>query len=390
MPSVTAFQMADILFTGAGSLAKLPDCITGNGVKKPLIVTDKGLVKAGIAKQVQDVLEKAGIPYAVYDETVPNPTVGNVHAALALYRKEGCDGLIGLGGGSAMDTAKGCGVLATSGGEDIVAYAAPAPVKEPLPCYIAIPTTAGTGSESTCIAVITNDTGKHHVKFGVADPKLLPKVAIIDPQLMTGLPPSITAATGMDAMTHAVEAYISLGASEYTDALAIGAVKLIFRYLRRAVGNGNDIVAREKMAYAQTMAGMAFSNGGLGIVHSMAHPLGAFYGIAHGDANALILPYVLDFNKMACREKLADIASAAGLTDLGEYPEDTAVAAIRRLNADVRIAATISEAATRRGVTINRADIPTLANDALHDPCTFTNPRVPTSVDIEELYNQCW
>ena len=390
MSTVTAFQMADILFTGAGALAKLPESLTGNGVKKPLIVTDQGLVKAGLSQKVQAVLTEAGIPFAVYDETVPNPTTGNVHAALAIYRKEGCDSLIGLGGGSSMDTAKACGVLATSGGDDILAYAGPGTLKAPLPCYIAIPTTAGTGSESTCIAVITNDTGEHHVKFGVADPRLLPKVAIIDPLLMTGLPPFITAATGMDALTHAVEAYISLGASEYTDALAIGAIKLIFKYLRRAVGNGNDIEAREKMAYAQTMAGMAFSNGGLGIVHSLAHPLSAFYGIPHGDANALVLPYVLEFNKIVCREKLADVARAAGLTELGPYPEDTAVEAIKRLSADVRIAASITEAASRRGVTVDRADIPALAKDAMGDPCTPTNPRVPTVVDIEGLYTRCW
>ncbi|MGE4537479.1 MAG: iron-containing alcohol dehydrogenase family protein [Desulfovibrio sp.] len=390
MSTVTAFQMADILFTGAGALAKLPESITGNGGKKPLVVTDKGIVKAGISQKVEAVLTEAGIPYAVYDETVPNPTTGNVHAALALYRSEGCDCLIGLGGGSSMDTAKACGVLATSGGDDILAYAGPGTLKAPLPCYIAIPTTAGTGSESTCIAVITNDTGAHKVKFGVADPRLLPRVAIIDPLLMTGLPPFITAATGMDAMTHAVEAYISLGASEYTDALAIGAVKLIFKYLRRAVGNGGDIEAREKMAYAQTMAGMAFSNGGLGIVHSLAHPLSAFYGIPHGDANALVLPHVLEFNKIVCREKLADVARAAELTDLGPYPEDTAIAAIRRLSADVRIAATISEAAARRGVTVDKADIPALSKDAMNDPCTPTNPRVPTVVDIEGLYTRCW
>jgi alcohol dehydrogenase len=343
-----------------------------------------------LCKQLEDVLTGAGIPYGLYDETVPNPTIGNVDAAHAVYQKEDCDGLIGLGGGSAMDTAKACGVLATSGGGSIVDFAGLGTLKAPLPYYIAIPTTAGTGSESTCIAVITNDSGAHHVKFGVADPRLLPKAAIIDPLLMTGLPPFITAATGMDAMTHAVEAYISLGASEYTDALALGAVKLIFTYLRRAVGNGGDIEAREKMAYAQTMAGMAFSNCGLGIVHSLAHPLSAFYGIAHGDANALILPYVLDFNKIVCREKMAIIAQVSGLTDLGPYPEDTAIAAIRRLSADVRIPATITEAAARKGLKIDRKDIGPLAKDALNDPCTPTNPRVPTVADIEGLYNQCW
>ena len=387
---VYGFFIPSVTLIGIGAAKQIPDKIKALGGSKPLLVTDKGVVAVGICKQVTDLLDAANMPYVVYDETVPNPTTGNVHAALAIYRKEGCDSLIGLGGGSSMDTAKACGVLATSGGDDILAYAGPGTLKAPLPCYIAIPTTAGTGSESTCIAVITNDKGAHHVKFGVADPRLLPKVAIIDPLLMTGLPPFITAATGMDALTHAVEAYISLGASEYTDALAIGAVKLIFKYLRRAVGNGNDIEAREKMAYAQTMAGMAFSNGGLGIVHSLAHPLSAFYGIPHGDANALVLPYVLEFNKIVCREKLADVARAAGLTELGPYPEDTAVEAIKRLSADVRIAASITEAASRRGVTVDRADIPALAKDAMGDPCTPTNPRVPTVVDIEGLYTRCW
>lgn len=391
MSAVTAFKLADILYTGPGALGKVSETLTANGKKKPLIVTDKGIVKAGLAKRLEDVLTETGIPYALYDETVANPTIDNVDAAFAKYGKENCDSLIGLGGGSAMDTAKGCGVLATSGGGTIVDYAGLGTLKAPLPFFIAIPTTAGTGSESTCIAVITNTKTDHHFKFGIMDPRLLPNAAIIDPLLMTGLPPHITAATGMDALTHAVEAFISLGASEYTDALAIGAIRLIFASLRRAVGNGNDIEAREKMAYAQTMAGMAFSNGGLGIVHALAHPLSAFYGISHGDANALVLPHVLDFNKIVCREKLAIVAKAAGLgCDLGPYPEDAAVAAIRRLSADVRIPATITEAAARIGVKIDRKDIGPLSKDALNDPTTPTNPRVPTLADVEGLYNLCW
>ena len=389
MSQVTAFTMADILFTGPGALAKVPDSLKGAGLKKPLIVTDKGIVKVGLAKQLEDVLSAAGLSYALYDGTVPNPTDDNVGEAFALYAKEGCDCLIGMGGGSSMDTAKGCGVLATSGGT-IDAYRGMGLLKARLPYFIAIPTTAGTGSESTCAAVITNTKGDHHWKMVLLDGRLLPNAAVIDPLLMTGLPPFITAATGMDAMTHAIEAYISVAAMEYTDALAIGAIKLIFKYLRRAVANGNDIEAREKMAYAQTMAGIAFSNAGLGLVHSLAHPLSAFYGISHGDANALVLPRVLDFNKIACREKMAEIARAAGLADLGPYPEDTAVEALRRLSADVRIPATITEAAARIGVKIDPKDIGPMSKDALNEVSTPTNPRVPTLADIEALYNLCW
>ena len=389
MSYVTAFQLADILYTGAGALEKTPEALKAAGMRKPLIVTDKGIVKVGLAKRLEDVLSAAGLPYALYDGTVANPTDDNVAEALALYAKEGCDSLIGLGGGSSMDTAKGCGVLATSGGT-IDAYRGMGLLKAPLPYFIAIPTTAGTGSESTCAAVITNTKGDHHWKMVLLDGRLLPKAAVIDPLLMTGLPPHITAATGMDAMTHAIEAFISVAAMEYTDALAIGAIRLVFGNLRRAVANGNDLVAREKMAYAQTMAGIAFSNAGLGLVHSLAHPLSAFYGIAHGDANAMILPYVLDYNKLACREKLAIVAQASGLADLGPYPEDTAVAAIRRLNADVRIPATVTEAAARIGVKIDRKDIVPMSKDALNEVSTPTNPRVPTLVDIEALYNLCW
>lgn len=389
MSQVTAFAIADILFTGPGALAKVPDSLKETGVKKPLVVTDKGIVKVGLAKQLEDILSAAGVPYALYDGTVPNPTEDNVGEAFALYTKEGCDCLIGLGGGSSMDTAKGCGVLATSGGA-IDAYCGMGLLKARLPYFIAIPTTAGTGSESTCAAVITNTKGEHHRKMVLLDGRLLPNAAVIDPLLMTSQPASITAATGMDAMTHAIEAYISVAAMEYTDALAIGSIRLIFTYLRRAVANGNDSEAREKMAYAQTMAGMAFSNAGLGLVHSLAHPLSAFYGISHGDANALVLPHVLDYNKIACREKMANIAMAAGLADLGPYPEDTAVAAIRRLSADVRIPATITEAAARIGITVDRKDIGPMSKDALVELSTPTNPRLPTLADVEALYNCCW
>ena len=387
MSQITAFQLADILYTGAGALQKVTEAIQSKGVKKPLVVTDKGIIKAGLAKQLEDVLEQAGIPYAIFDETVPNPTDDNVTASYALYAKEGCDCLIGLGGGSSMDTAKGCGVLATSGGT-IDAYRGVGQLKAPLPFYVAIPTTAGTGSESTCAAVITNTKDDHFWKMVLIDGRLLPNVAIIDPALMTGLPPFITAATGMDAMTHAIEAYISIGAMEYSDALAIGAIKLIFQYLSRAVGNGNDMVAREKMAYAQTMAGMAFSNAGLGLVHSMAHPLSAFYNISHGNANALVLPHVLEYNKIVCKEKMADIALASGAKELGLYPEDTAVAAIQRLNEEVGIPATITAAAAQINSKIDPKDIDALSKDALNELSTFTTPRVPTLEDIKVLYKK--
>jgi alcohol dehydrogenase len=373
---ITAFQLANMIFTGAEALGKVPETITDQGLKKPLIVTDKGVVKVGLAKKVTDVLESAGIPYALYDETVPNPTEKNAEDSFALYKKEGCDCLIGLGGGSPMDAAKACGILATSGGS-IDAYRGMGQLKAPLPFYIAIPTTAGTGSESTCAAVITNTRSDHPWKMVILDGRLLPNVAVIDPLLMVGLPPAITASTGMDAMTHAIEAYLSLAAMEYTDALALGAIDLIFKYLSRAVGNGNDIEAREKMAYAQTMAGMAFSNAGLGLVHSMAHPLSAFYHIPHGFANAVCLPSVMEYNKIVCREKMGMIARVSGITDLGNYPEDAAVAAVQRLNDLVGIPRTISEVGMQIGATIDTKDIEPMSKDALNEVSSVTTPRVP-------------
>jgi alcohol dehydrogenase len=386
---VSAFQMAGVLFTGPEALAKTPELINGQALKKPLIVTDKGIVKAGLCAKLEEVLKTAGISYAIYDETVPNPTDDNVNAAYEMYGKEGCDCLIGIGGGSSMDTAKGCGILATNGGT-IDAYRGMFLMNAPLPYYIAIPTTAGTGSESTCAAVITNTKDDHPWKMVILDGKLLPNAAVIDPLLMTGLPPFITAATGMDAMTHAIEAYISAFANEYTDAMALGAITLIFKYLRRAVGNGNDIEAREKMAYAQTMAGIAFSNGGLGLVHSLAHPLSAFYHISHGDANALVLPHIMEYNKITCREKMVAIARAAGVTIFSNNPEDQAIEAIKRLSRDVRIPETISEAAARINKAIDPKDIEPMSKDALNEVSTITNPRVPTLADIKALYEECW
>jgi alcohol dehydrogenase len=386
---ITAFQLANMIFTGVDALGKVPESIKMQGLKKPLIVTDKGVVKVGLVKKVTDVLESEGIPYAVYDETVPNPNEQNAEDSFSLYQKEGCDCLIGLGGGSSMDAAKACGILATSGAP-IGDYRGMGLLKAPLPFYIAIPTTAGTGSESTCAAIITNTRDDHPWKMVILDGRLLPNVAIIDPMLMVGLPPAITASTGMDAMTHAIEAYLSIGSMEYTNALAIGAIELIFKYLGRAVGNGSDMEAREKMAYAQTMAGIAFSNAGLGLVHSMAHPLSAFYHFAHGFANAVCLPTVLEYNKIVCRPKMAHIATLGGLTDLGNYPEDAGVEAIQRLNDLVGIPRTISEVAAMMGSKVDSKDIEPMSRDALNEVSTVTTPRVPNLNDVMGLYKKCW
>ncbi|WP_415717870.1 iron-containing alcohol dehydrogenase [Maridesulfovibrio sp.] len=386
---ITTFQLANMIFTGADSLIKVPESIKAQGLKKPLIVTDKGVVKVGLLKKVTDVLESEGIPYAVYDETVPNPNEKNAEDSFNLYKKEDCDCLIGLGGGSPMDTAKACGILATSGGT-IDYYRGMGLLKAPLPFYIAIPTTAGTGSESTCAAIITNTKDDHHWKMVILDGRLLPDVAVIDPVLMLGLPPAITASTGMDAMTHAIEAYLSVGSMEYSNALALGAIELVFKYLGRAVGNGNDLEAREKMAYAQTMAGMAFSNAGLGLVHSMAHPLSAFYHIAHGFANAVCLPTVLDYNKSVCPEKMAKIAQLGGITDLGNYPEDAGVEVIQRLNDAVGIPRTITEVGAMINVVIDPKDIESMSKDALNEVSTITTPKVPNLNDVVELYTKIW
>ncbi|MEA4856084.1 iron-containing alcohol dehydrogenase [Solidesulfovibrio sp.] len=383
---VYGFFIPSVTLIGIGASKQIPDKIKALGGSKPLLVTDKGVVAVGICKQVTDLLDAAGMPYVVYDETVPNPTDKNVHDGIEVYKKNGCDSLITLGGGSSHDCGKGIGLLVSNGGK-IHDYEGMDKSTKPLMPYLAVNTTAGTASEMTRFAVIT-DTSRH-VMRAIADWRITPGIAIDDPVLMVGMPPALTAATGMDALTHAVEAFVSTIANPMTDACAIESIKLVFKYLRKAVANGQDLEAREGMCFAQYLGGMAFNNASLGYVHSMAHQLGGFYNLPHGECNALLLPHVEQFNLIAKVEKFAEMAEIMGENTAGLSPRDAAelaLKAIRQLSADVGIPATLVELGRRYGKEVKAADIPTMTANAQKDICKYTNPRCATDKDIAAIY----
>ena len=390
--AVSIFQIAGCLYTGVGAVDMIAEEVKKNALKKPILVTDKGVTKAGVSGKIEEALKAAKISYALYDGVVPNPTDTNVEECYAVYTKEKCDCIIAVGGGSVMDCAKGCGIL-THGKDPINAYEGINQMKGPLPFYFAVATTAGTGSESTVFAVITTTKEDHPRKMVLYDARMLPHVAILDPALMVGMPPFITASTGCDALTHAVEGYISLGANEYTDAVALHGIKLINTYLRKAVANGNDLHAREKMAYGQTLAGIALSNAAVGSVHALAHPLSSFFNISHGDANSLMLPYVLRYCQIACVEKFVEIAKALDVHTHDMTPieaADAAIAAIQRLTSDVGIPPTITALAKARNLKVDKKHIPAMAKDGMKDVCTLFNPRVPKLEDYIALYEEAW
>lgn len=383
---VYGFFIPSMTLIGIGASKEIPAKIKDLGGSKPLLVTDKGVVAAGICKQVTDLLDAAAMPYVIYDETVPNPTDTNVHNGVKIYRDNGCDSLITLGGGSSHDCGKGIGLLISNGGK-IHDYEGVDKASKPLMPYLAVNTTAGTASEMTRFAVIT-DTSRH-VKMAIADWRITPGIAIDDPVLMVGMPAALTAATGMDALTHAVEAYVSTIATPMTNACAVESIKLIFKFLRKAVANGQDLVAREGMCFAQYLAGMAFNNASLGYVHAMAHQLGGFYNLPHGECNALLLPHVEQFNLIAQVEKFAEMAEIMGENTYGLAPRDAAelaLKAIRQLSADVGIPSTLVELGKRYGKDVKTSDIPTMTSNAQKDICKYTNPRSATDDDITNIY----
>ena len=383
---VYGFFIPSVTLIGIGASKQIPDKIKALGGSKPLLVTDKGVVAVGICKQVTDLLDAANMPYVVYDETVPNPTDKNVEDGIAIYKKNGCDSLITLGGGSSHDCGKGIGLLVSNGGK-IHDYEGIDKATKPLMPYLAVNTTAGTGSEMTRFAVIT-DTSRH-VKMAIADWRITPGIAIDDPVLMVGMPPALTAATGMDALTHAVEAFVSTIANPMTDACAIESIKLVFKYLRKAVANGQDLEAREGMCFAQYLGGMAFNNASLGYVHAMAHQLGGFYNLPHGECNALLLPHVEQFNLIANVEKFVAMAKIMGENTEGLAPRDAAelaLKAIRQLSTDVGIPATLVELGKRYGKEVKAGDIPTMTANAQKDICKYTNPRCATDKEIAAIY----
>ena len=374
---VELFQPRHTLI-GQGAVGEITRFLRSLEVDTVLVVTDKGLIKLGTAKKVTDVLDRGSVRYHLYDGVQPNPTVTIVNEATAFYQQNRCGAILAIGGGSAIDVAKAGSVLSANGGriEDYNGYNKS---QKPGVPVIAVNTTAGTGSEVTRAYVVTDEKIKS--KMLMVDANCLAYLAIDDPDLMVGMPPALTAATGMDALTHAIEAYVSNVHFPYTDGIALEAIRLVAASLRRAVANGQDMEARTNMCWAEYMAGLAFSNAGLGIVHSIAHQLGGFYNIPHGLANAMLLPRVMEYNRPHCVERMGDIARAMGVKTDSMTPEEAsfaAVEAVRQLSADVKIG-------RLHETKFDLKDLEVLAEHALADTSTPTNPVQPTKEDVMEI-----
>ena len=371
-------------YYGAGCRSVIADEIQKRGYQKVMLITDKDLVKFGVAAKVEEVLKGAAIPYEIFSDIKPNPTIKNVLDALAAFEASGADCIVALGGGSSIDTAKAVGIIHNNPEfKDVRSLEGVAPTKNRAVPTFALPTTAGTAAEVTINYVITDEENKK--KMVCVDPNDIPMCAVIDCELMMSMPKGLTAATGMDALTHAIESYITPGAWTMSDMFEFKAIELIHEHLYNAVQNGQDVVAREGMAEAQYIAGMGFSNVGLGIVHSMAHPLGAFYDTPHGVANALLLPYVMEYNADSpARAKYLGIAKAMGVNTEGMSVDEgvkAAIEAVKALSISINIPQRLSE------IGVKKEDLHDLAVAAFNDVCTGGNPR-PTSVeDIEKIYH---
>ncbi|MER1984911.1 MAG: iron-containing alcohol dehydrogenase [Solibacillus sp.] len=364
---------------GSGAIQEVGGRLKDLNVKKALIVTDEGLHKLGLSENIASIIKEAGVDVAIFPKAEPNPTDKNIEDGIAAYNAENCDAIVSLGGGSAHDAAKGIGLIASNGGR-IHDYEGVDQSKNPLVPLIAINTTAGTASEMTRFTIITDLARK--VKMAIVDKHVTPLVSINDPQLMVGLPPALTAATGVDALTHAIEAFVSTNATPITDACAEKVLQLIPEYLPRAYANGSDIEAREQMVYAQFLAGMAFNNASLGYVHAIAHQLGGFYNLPHGVCNAILLPHVCRFNLTARTERFAKIAELLGANVDGLSKRDAAEKAIEfieSLSKDLNIPGGFRELGAKD------EDIETLAKNAMLDVCAATNPRIATLEDIKQI-----
>ena len=374
-------------YYGAGCRSVIADEVRKRGFSKALLVTDKDLIRFGVEEKIEEVLRNAGIPYEIFSDLKANPTITNVKDGVAAFKAAGADFIIALGGGSSIDTAKAVGIVVNNPEfADVRSLEGTAETKHRAVPTFAIPTTAGTAAEVTINYVITDEEARK--KMVCVDPNDIPMCAIIDCELMYSMPKGLTAATGMDALTHAIESYITPGAWTMSDMFEMKAIELIARHLKNAVDNGTDTAAREGMAEAQYIAGMGFSNVGLGIVHSMAHPLGAFYDTPHGVANALLLPYVMEYNaESPARPKYLDIARAMGVDTTGMSVDEgvaAAIGAVRALSLSIGIPQRLHE------IGVKREDIPALAVAAFNDVCTGGNPR-PTSVeDIAALYETAY
>lgn len=380
IPMANRFILNETSYHGAGAINSIPDEAKGRGFKKAFVCSDPDLIKFGVTKKVTDVLDKAGLAYEIYSNIKANPTVENVQTGVEAFKKSGADYIIAIGGGSSMDTSKAIGIIITNPEfADVVSLEGVAPTKNPCVPIIAVPTTAGTAAEVTINYVIT-DVEKNR-KFVCVDPHDIPVVAVVDPEMMSTMPKGLTAATGMDALTHAIEGYITKGAWELSDMFHLKAIEIIARSLRGAVANTPE--GREDMALGQYVAGMGFSNVGLGIVHSMAHPLGAFYDTPHGVANAIILPTVMEYNAPFTGEKYREIARAMGVKGVDDMSQEeyrkAAIDAVKQLSADVGIPADLKE-------IVKEEDIPFLAESAYADACRPGNPRDTSVEEITALY----
>ncbi|ECD6984987.1 L-threonine dehydrogenase [Salmonella enterica subsp. enterica serovar Javiana] len=378
--AASTFFIPSVNVIGADSLKNAMNTMAEYGFRRTLIVTDTMLTKLGMAGDIQKALQERDIFSVIYDGTQPNPTTSNVAAGLKLLKENGCDSVISLGGGSPHDCAKGIALVAANGG-DIRDYEGVDRSAKPQLPMIAINTTAGTASEMTRFCIITDE--ERHIKMAIVDKHVTPLLSVNDSSLMVGMPKSLTAATGMDALTHAIEAYVSVAATPITDACVLKAVTMIAENLVVAVEEGSNVQAREAMAYAQFLAGMAFNNASLGYVHAMAHQLGGFYNLPHGVCNAVLLPHVQVFNSQVAAARLRDCAAAMGVdvSDMSEAEGAQAcVAAIRQLSQKVNIPAGLRE------LNVKEEDIPVLATNALKDACGLTNPIQATHDEIVEIY----
>ncbi len=377
---VNRFVLNETSYHGAGAINSIPDEIKGRGFKKVFVASDPDLIKFGVSKKVTDVLDGAGIAYEMFSQIQPNPTISNVKAGVEAFKACGADCIVAIGGGSSMDTAKAVGIIINNPEfADVRSLEGVAPTKKPAVPIIAVPTTAGTAAEVTINYVITDE--EKNRKMVCVDVHDIPVIAVVDPDMMSSMPKGLTAATGMDALTHAIEGYITKGAWELSDMFHLKAIEIISNNLRGAVENTPE--GREGMALGQYVAGMGFSNVGLGIVHSMAHPLGALYNTPHGVANAIILPTVMEYNAQATGDKYKYIAKAMGVEGTENMTQDeyrkAAVDAVKKLSSDVGIPKDLKE-------IVKEEDLDFLSQSAYDDACRPGNPRDTSVAEIKELY----
>ena len=379
------FMLNETSYHGFGAKDEVITEAKARGFKKALIVTDADLVKFGVVKKITDLLDENNMAYAIYDKVKANPSVTVVKEGVEAFKKAGADYMIAIGGGSPQDTAKGIGIIINNPEfDDVVSLEGVAPTKHKSVPVIAIATTAGTAAETTINYVITDEEKRR--KFVCVDPHDIPVVAIVDPEMMSSMPKGLTAATGMDALTHAIEGYTTLASWELADTLNLKAIEIISRSLRKAVEN--DPKGREDMALGQYMTGMAFSNVGLGVVHGMAHPLSAFYNTPHGVANAVLLPYVMEFNAPYTGEKFREIARAMGVKDVDKMSQEeyrrAAIDAVKQLKKDVNIPETLKD------INVKEEDLEALSDAAMADVCTGGNPRPCSKELVVEVYKKAF